>query len=81
MRNFELSGLPLEYELMYGRACRYLDVADLVNNAPVFGVGSVSGTGFKKEIGDFALIRERSPFRDYLADPLVVTFHAVKPLP
>ena len=77
MRNFELSGLPLEYELMYGSAKRNLNVADFVNNAFLSRVVGSLGPSLKKEVGDLPLVFEIRSLTDDGRDSRVVTFDGV----
>ena len=43
------SSLPIEYQLQYGTACGDLDLSQVVNNAPNFGITSANGC-FPEEV-------------------------------
>ncbi len=57
----ESNALALEYQPEYGRACRDINIADIVNNPNAASVVCVFGPGFLEESADLPLV-ERSVF-------------------
>ena len=50
VKPIEGDALPLEYELIYGRASRHLDLADVVNNTSAFRIVRIFGPGLEEEV-------------------------------
>ena len=63
--------LSLEYKLLHGRATRYLDIADLMNDPSGQGIINIPGDGFEKEVVHF-LFRDVRSVDDDRSDPLLV---------